>query len=252
VDNREAIMSDETETSETGYRWQGLPITPAAIQELTLELFAGETVERKEIVAAVEKAHAELGGSPARAADFARSVKAALTNLKKAGKADNPAQGFWKILRTDGQPTGVLAVEPATATEDELAPTAELTLGEGKSSVYLYYYPAYRREAERNGSQVWPCKIGLSERDPVARVMSQASTAMPEPPRIGLLLRTSLPSQWEDVIHGVLALRGKTIEEAPGSEWFYTSPGEVAEIICYIAPDIKPAELGDAVRSPLW
>jgi len=44
VDNREAIMSDETETSETGYRWQGLPITPAAIQELTLELFAGQTV----------------------------------------------------------------------------------------------------------------------------------------------------------------------------------------------------------------
>jgi hypothetical protein len=236
------MMSDEAGASETGYKWQGLPITPAAIQELAVTLFAGKTVERQEIVAAVEQAHAARGGAPARTADFARSVKKALAGLKDAGRAENPTHGFWRILEADGQHTTTCAMESDAAIEEDLPPAAELTLGEGKSFVYLYYYPAYRREAERNGSVFWPCKVGLSERDPVARVMSQASTAMPEAPQIGLLLRTSLPSQWEGVIHGVLALRGRTVEDAPGSEWFSTSPGEVAEIIRYIAPEIEPVE----------
>lgn len=233
-------MSDTAEQSGTGYRWKGLPITPAAIQELAVELFTGKTAERQEIVAAIEKAHTDRGGAPARTADFARSVKKALATLKEAGRADNPAHGFWRILREDGAQDVAVAAEPVAESEEDFVPIADLTLGKGKSFVYLYYYPAYRREAERNGRSVWPCKIGLSERDPVARVMSQASTAMPEPPRIGLLLRTPLPSQWEGVLHNVLALRGRTIEEAPGSEWFSTSPDEVADIIRYISSDIGP------------
>jgi hypothetical protein len=243
------MMSDTAEISGLGYKWQGLPLTPAAIQALAIELFSGQTVERHQIVAAVEQAHTDRGGSPARTADFARSVKKALSNLKDAGRADNPAYGFWRILAIDGQPATASAIESVAVAEEDLTPVADIALGQGKASVYLYYYPAYRREAERNGVPVWPCKIGLSERDPVARVMSQASTAMPELPQIGLLLRTPLPSQWEDVIHGVLALRGRTLEEAPGSEWFITSPSEVAEIIHYIAPDIKPAEPKAAASS---
>jgi hypothetical protein len=242
-------METESEIPKVQYRWHGLPITPAAIQELTLELFAGRTVERQEIVAAVERAHAERGGSPARAADFARSVKKALSTLKEEGKVVNPTHGFWRILHLDGQVPDVPLTEPVTTVEDDLAPPAELILGEGESSVYLYYYPTYRREAESKGSEAWPCKIGMSERDPVARILSQASTAMPESPRIGLLLRTSLPSQWEAVIHSVLSLRDKALEEAPGSEWFATSPREVAEIITWIAPCTKHTEPRDRAES---
>jgi hypothetical protein len=63
-----------------------------------------------------------------------------------------------------------------------------------------------------------------------------------EPPTIGLLFKTSLPFQWEHVLHGILALRGRILEDAPGEEWFSTSPDEVAELIGYIDAGVKTAD----------
>lgn len=241
------MAKDNPNNGET-YVFRGLPITPAGIQQLILELFAGQTVERPSIVDAVNRAHLERGGAPARVADFPRSVRQALTALKEAGIAENPAQGFWRIKHTEVQ-----QIQPPVSeivSEVHESPVhAELTLGIGDSSVYLYYYPTYRRDAEHNGLTIWPCKIGRSDRDPINRIYSQASTALPEAPVIGLLLRTSLASQWEHVLHYILALRGRIVEDAPGDEWFNTSPNDVIEIIYYIDPTLRASEQG-GTRDP--
>ena len=110
----------------------------------------------------------------------------------------------------------------------------EKTIGTGNSSVYLYYYPQYRESADSKGEQVWACKIGKtidSEAD--GRVRSQA-TGLPERPMIGLHIKTDRPKKIEDIIHDILKVRGKDIEEAPGREWFLTSPSEVEEIYQFI------------------
>ncbi|RKU24041.1 hypothetical protein C6503_02135 [Candidatus Poribacteria bacterium] len=122
----------------------------------------------------------------------------------------------------------------------------ERTIGSGKSSVYLYYYPQYRESAESKGEQVWACKIGKTiHNEADGRIRSQA-TGLPERPMIGLHIKTDRPKKIEDIIHDILKIRGKHIEEAPGREWFLTSPSEVEEIYNFIGESSH-----DRASSPL-
>ena len=110
----------------------------------------------------------------------------------------------------------------------------ERTIGSGNSSVYLYYYPQYRESSESKSEKVWECKIGRTiHREADTRIRSQA-TGLPESPKIGLHIKTDRPKEIERIIHDILKVRGKHIEEAPGREWFLTSPSEVEEIYNFI------------------
>lgn len=110
----------------------------------------------------------------------------------------------------------------------------EKTIGSGNSSVYLYYYPQYRESAESKGEKVWECKIGMTRHGEAdGRIKGQA-TGLPETPKLGLHIKTDKEVKIERIIHDILEVRGKHIAEAPGTEWFLTSPSEVEEIYNFI------------------
>jgi hypothetical protein len=109
-------------------------------------------------------------------------------------------------------------------------------LGDGPNALYLNYLPVYRHRNEEHGEKVWPCKIGKTAGDPLSRVLAQASTALPEQPHIGVVVKTANASEWESPIQAALTIRGRRISESPGSEWFLTSPEEVLELIKSIDP----------------
>ncbi|MDD9973252.1 MAG: tetratricopeptide repeat protein [Candidatus Poribacteria bacterium] len=77
------------------YRYSGRPLTPRIAQELIQELFAGQTVQRQELVKAVDEAHLARGGQPKRSK--LHPVERALTAMKRTGLAENPRHGFWFI-----------------------------------------------------------------------------------------------------------------------------------------------------------
>jgi T5orf172 domain len=156
--------------------------------------------------------------------------------MKEAGEAENPSYGFWKILPKD---TGV-ASEQAEASDSTILPNtessaasppddsgAEVTIGAGPGSVYVYYLPTYRMRAEARSEHSWQCKIGRTEGSALDRVLSQAATALPGKPFLAVVIRTKYSLALEQALHAVLTLRGLRIEDAPGSEWFLTSPSEV-------------------------
>jgi hypothetical protein len=231
--------------TEQGYKYKGQPITPACIQDLILELFAGRLVERRTIVDEVLSTHIARGGIASRAEDFPRSVKKALSHLKQEGKAENSSYGYWRIAataeRTESLPEEQLSetntaqiiglpegIDEAIDSEDSIA---DIVLGEGSGAVYLYYLPNYKASAEGRGELNWPCKIGRTLRDPLIRVLSQAATALPERPHIALILRTDMPGAWETAIKSALTIKGLRMEDSPGSEWFLTSPVDVLNLI---------------------
>lgn len=237
-------MTDESAFQE--YKRVGQPPTPAAIQDLILELFAGQLVERRTIVDEVLATHIKRGGLPSRAKDFPRSVKKALTKLQEGGKAEHPSHGYWRIGAPaetaeplqGAQESATCPAETAVCPPDEEAeqPIADTVLGEGSGVVYLYYLPAYRAAAERNGDVLWPCKIGKTDGDPLTRVLSQAATALPERPHIAVILRTDMPKTWETALHNALTLRGLRIKDSPGAEWFLSSPDELLDLIRALDP----------------
>lgn len=72
----------------------GQVLTPSVAQELIVELFAGATVRKQEIVRAIDEAHTVRGGQPP-AAGANRPVTHALSNMKQSGLAENPERGIW-------------------------------------------------------------------------------------------------------------------------------------------------------------
>lgn len=74
----------------------GQVLTPSVAQELIIELFAGATVRKQQIVRAVDEAHTERGGQlPTVGVD--RPVTHALARMKQLGLAENSERGIWVI-----------------------------------------------------------------------------------------------------------------------------------------------------------
>ena len=185
------------------YKYAGTSLTPSIACELIIEEFSGKTAERQKIIEAIVKIHCDRKGLPPKGRPEG-VFKKALAEMKSEGKAENPSRGTWRIgLRPNASETEVgesvespqMSDEKEIIQHDQLDSPDKKIVGSGGGSVYLYYYLAYRQLAELKGESSWPCKVGKSERDPVMRVESQAATAMPEKPKIALLIQTDKPSK---------------------------------------------------------
>ena len=178
------------------YEYAEKHLIPSIAEKLIQELFAGQTVQKQEIMRVVEERHHERGGLPARA-KFP-PVTTALTNMKREGLVENPSQGYWLIPSTTQEDDNV------DSESDNLEP--EKIIGSGEQSVYLCgYYPTYRRLAELQDEEVWACKIGKAKNDPLIRISSQTRTALPEYPTVGLVIKTNEFTLMETTIQNILS-----------------------------------------------
>lgn len=236
------------------YKYVKMPLTRPIARELIIEEFSGKVAERQEIIDTIVKIHRDRGGLRPRG-QAAGVFKKVLADMKLEGKAEKPSLGIWRIGPNFESPEteAVESVEPSQVSDkeeiiqnDQPDSPDEKTVGSGKGSVYLYYYPAYRQLTELRGESSWPCKVGKSEHDPAIRVESQAATAMPEKPKIALRIQTDKPFELEKAIHKLLAKDGKQMKGAPGAEWFDTSPSEVEEIHAILLPLTSGDQQGDA------
>ena len=219
-------MSQQRNTRmNSQYKYVEKSLTPNMARELIQELFAGQTAQKREIVRAVDETHLERGGLAPRAR-FHHPVTMALSKMKGAGQADNPRQGNWSI------PLSIQDNSVDSEIDDSDAESLDIkkTIGSGKGAVYLYYYPAYQRLAELQDEEVWACKIGKARNDPLTRISSQTRTALPEYPKVGLIIKTDKFNLMERTIQNILKLQGKQKQDAPGKEWFITSPSEVEKL----------------------
>jgi len=220
---------------------------------LAIALYQGELVERRVIVDGILREHLARGGTKPRSEDLPRTVKKALANMKEKGLAENPSFGWWRIAASDRDVESPIELSPQSSppqydeppsseSVDVTNAIADVVLGTGPGALYVYYLPTYRLQAESRGERCWPCKIGRTDGDPLTRVLSQAATALPERPRIALVIRTACASAWEAAMHGVLTLRGLRIEDSPGSEWFLTSPDDVLALAMSFDSSLEGAQ----------
>ena len=202
------------------YKYFDKNLTPKMARELILELCAGQTEPKKDIVRKVDKAHVERGGKTAETK--VHPVTNALNHLKGMALADNVDTGIWKIdTKADGE-----AIDDESDGESD---DGVRQIGSGNNSVYVYYYPNYKQCAELQGKDTWPCKIGRSEyQNPIHRILEQAGTGFPEKPEIALVIQTNVPAELEKAMHRLLDR--DRMSDAPGTEWFITNPNKVEEI----------------------
>lgn len=118
-----------------------------------------------------------------------------------------------------------LAASPVDDFEEEEEEDAGVAADASAPGVYWYTFPAYRKD---DGSP-YPIKVGRGK-NPLLRI-SQQVTAMPEPPLILGTFDHPDEISLERALHAVLALRGKRKADAPGAEWFVTTPAEIEALI---------------------
>ena len=92
--------------------------------------------------------------------------------------------------------------------------------------MYCFYLPTYRREAEQNGADRWPIKIGRTTGSLAGR-LAHLATAMPEAPVVAVVIRTHDADLLEKALQNILSYRGLWLAEAAGSEWYLTNPTEI-------------------------
>jgi hypothetical protein len=222
------------------YEFRNIPIKPDIIEKLILQKFNGTVEKRENISRIILELHLNYGGLRPLAKDFNGQVKKALTNLKDKGKASSRASGYWEI--NDNTTTNLdnsdLVSNYEPKQEESIKISVNTVYGNGANAVYLYYFSNYMEFSILHDKSTWACKIGRTNGDTIARILSQSATAFPEKPTIDFVIKTNDPKDLESMIHSALKLRGRHIKDAPGVEWFDTNPNEVIEIVKAINTDL--------------
>ena len=155
-----------------------------------------------------------------------------LQELRDLGEIEFLERGSYRVTlkSSDGEIRGEMEKSIEAGPEPKID---EPVIGDGPESVYVYYYPAYKKLAKLLGKSSWPCKIGRTVGRVTERVIGQG-TALPERPRLAIVWKTDRSEVWEQALHNILMSYGKDMPEAPGKEWFNTTPEAIVEIIRFL------------------
>ena len=166
-------------------------------------------MQKREIAEKVFEFHEECGGKETLPKTRDAALAGALAKLVKQGKATNPFLGVYNFK---GE------------TPDS---------SEGKSTVYVIYFPTDKTIAENQERELWKCKIGTTDR-PVAERIEELGRGKPEKPVCDVEIKTNLPGDLESTLHKILKFRGRSVEGSSGNEWFETNPEEVEHIYHFL------------------
>ena len=209
------------------YNYSGVKLFPSVFKDLLLYLFDGKQFTRKTAIKDVTDYHLEHGGIIEEGRDVVNVFKKVTQNLQKANVGlINKGYGTWELHYHVTDKTEVVE----DINKEDITYKVDETLGTGSNAVYVYYYDVYKELADNKGNAEWPCKIGRTDIDPIQRVIGQAGTCYPELPHIALIIFCDDSSALEATLHNILKFQKKWLKNAPGTEWFLTSPKEIKEL----------------------
>ena len=210
------------------YEFIGLSLTPTVFSRLLIQLFDGMQFDRQTVISKVVDYHLSNGGIVKPGCNPISAFKRATLNLRKKDIGlVNKGQGVWELHYHE--PKLVEVVRGSSEIEEAVYSVDEI-LGEGPNAVYVYYYDVYRELVRINGETSWPCKIGRTDCNPIQRIMGQAGTCYPELPHVALIIYCDDSNVLEAVFHNIMKVKDRWMADAPGKEWFITSPDEIRAI----------------------
>ena len=211
------------------YRYLGVELIPEIFAELIVLLFSGKQFSRQECINTVVDYHKNNGGICNYKSYVSQFKKASLTLRKKGYSLDNVSYGVWRLNDTNKTYDGFWGDSDKQTINSEFAENTK-EIGSGDETIYVYYYPTYRKYALLKGESMWYCKVGMTTKNLWDRIYSQSTTCFPEEPFVALIIKCNDAHKLEQTIHNILKMKNKWIENAPGKEWFLTSPDEVKKI----------------------
>ena len=223
------LMNPGVVVSENGiYKYKGVELTPMVFADILITLFDGKIFRRDEAIATVKTFHQGHGGLLGKK-DYVSAFKHCCQR-QIPNYLENVGYATWKLNYQESSCEVVIKTELASEESPEPDVAADKELGSGSGAVYVYYFDIYRKLANLENKARWPCKVGMTDRDAISRVISQAGTAYPELPHVALVLKTDTPRELEAALHAALKFKKRHMTAAPGKEWFQTTPEEVESL----------------------
>lgn len=210
------------------YRYLGQQLRPSIMKEIMISELYGKRFKRVEAISVSKKYHFEHGGNVDETKNYVSVFKGACRQLKARYNIQSIGYGQW-ILNSDEKENAEILIVEEEKDGKVCWPFSE-EIGEGKFSVYVYYYDTYKKYASLCHEEFYPCKIGRTDISHVDRIIGQAGTCYPELPVCALLIKCSDSALMENAIHNILKIRGKWLDSAPGKEWFKTNIEEIKSI----------------------
>lgn len=209
------------------YKYSNVELTPNVFADLMVHLLNGKQFKRQYAIDLIVDYHTKHGGISHRDS-YVDTFKKVTQKSAIHSSLSNVGFGSWILSMDDTNDT--IEVVKDEKTSNNISFEIDEVLGEGSGTVYVYYYDVYKERAFLNGRTIWECKVGKTDRNVLDRIFSQTGTAYPEYPHVALLIKCPSAREMEDALHSILKLRGKWMENAPGSEWFLTSPDEIKDL----------------------
>lgn len=222
------------------YRYEGKRLTPQVMADLARSLVQ-EPVFRRTALGKIREYHLARGGAPTET-DVVILIKKSLTILARAGLLEGAGKPGWWRWRAGANVRASLQIGSGPSPNSGVSAVSEVEVanegtseGQGSGRVYVYYFPSYKELAIRKKEVRWPVKVGMtSTGNSSIRVLNQQGTAMPETPVVGYECLTNTPRKLEQGLHAILHCRGQQLVDAPGTEWFLSSPDEIREIVTWV------------------
>lgn len=211
-------------------------LTGVVMEEILLKLSMPQLMTRQELLDLIIDYYTSHGGR-ALPNDPVSTFKHASSMMRKHN-ADNvyhPTAGLWRFGNHESEEDSSDCLETDLSigidTDDMLdSLIPDKIVGDGNESVYMYYYDDCKDLAAFRNESHFKCKIGRTVFDPVERIKAQHGTSSHSKPHIALVIKCDNSSAVENLIHSFLMLQNRHIDDAPGTEWFFTSPDEVLDI----------------------
>lgn len=202
----------------TNYKYAGRHLEPKMFEELAVEVCAGKTLSRKDIIQLVSAHHKRHGGTIHT--NMITTAKRALQYLKeKYIVSSAPGKGMWTFK-------GDSVELPPAPIKMVVAERSYPVHGSGIDTVYGY---AYEDDIKDSGD--FQIKIGITAgHDEASRVRAQTATGAYKKTKILFAIRTDKSRQLESMIHSILKYQGRWLKDNENKEWFMTSVNQILAI----------------------
>ena len=227
----------------------GLRLTPKRAAELILDVaIPGAWFASRDIRGSVVQRHKGEGG--VESGNPEHTLRGAFQRLREAKQIEYnnqpgsgaqyriPVEDSSQIIGPDDPNSQTPEIpEPATPSTE----IADRTVGSPQGGTgYIYVICDATNQPHAQGGVV---KIGKSDKPTQDRVAQQIREGAPGTRGCGLMYYTDDPSKYELILHRLLEASGRRVEGQGGSEWFRSSPDEVARLITILknlVPHIPP------------
>lgn len=186
--------------NDGNYIYKNIELTTNVFKGIFIYLFDGKQFKRQKAIDEVVAFHIEHNGI-LQLDSYIGTFKKVTSSPDIKSFISNVSYGTWRLNINNQYNVDELQIVKDNS--NKISFEIDETIGEGNSTVYVYYYDVYKDRALLQGKNIWECKVGRTDKKGLERIISQTGTCYPERPHIALFIKCYSSYDMESALHSI-------------------------------------------------